>query len=279
MNAFSSPAFNEPSLFLPAFPWPASDGHKYDRGHVALLSGPRGQTGAIRLAARAALRIGAGLATVVSTADALAEHAAHLDAVMLHAVAGDGEIVTWLENDPRIAAVALGPGFGRERARALLPELIALGRAMTIDADALRALPTDVVFGADQPVILTPHAGEFASAFPGISLDDHAAAAGEAAQRVNAVVLLKGSRTVVAAPDGRRARNAPATPFLATAGSGDVLTGIASGLLAQGMPAFEAACCAVWIHAEAGASVGPGLISEDLPDALPRILRRLFEAP
>ncbi|WP_308916888.1 NAD(P)H-hydrate dehydratase, partial [Jannaschia sp. LMIT008] len=253
---------NGPALWRAAFPWPDAEGHKYDRGHAAMLSGPAGRGGAIRLAARAALRVGAGLVTVLAPADAVAEHAARLDAVMVREAADDGALARMAARDGRFDAVCLGPAFGRDRAASVLPALLTSDRALVLDADALHALPPPATLrGAAGPVVLTPHAGEFAAAFPDIDPADRVDAAMRAAERTGCILILKGSRTVVAAPDGRRAVNDPATPFLATAGSGDVLAGIATGLLAQGMPAFEAAAAAIWLHAECAAAVGPGLIA------------------
>lgn len=268
---------NAPTLWLSHLPWPRPEGHKYDRGHAALLSGPAGATGAIRLAARGALRIGAGLVTVHCLADAAAEHAAQLNAVMLKSAADETAQLSALAADARVSAICIGPGFGRERARRILPALLALDRPTVLDADALHALPRAFP-QREAPAVLTPHDGEFAAAFPDIALDDRAKAAQSAAASVASVVVLKGSRSVIAAPDGRVAENPPALPFLATAGSGDVLSGFVAGLLAQGMPAFEAACAAVALHAQCAERIGPGLISEDLPDALPAVLADLYAA-
>ena len=268
---------NDPRLWLSAFPWPSSQGHKYDRGHAAMLSGPAGATGAIRLAARGALRIGAGLVTVLSPPDAMAEHAARLDAIMLREVEDAEGLADVVRAEPRFSALCIGPGFGRGRAKKVLPALIALGRPMVIDADALHALPEDRrLGGGDLCRVLTPHEGEFAVVFPDIGLADRGEAAVRAAGRTGAIVVLKGSETVIAAPDGRSARNPPASPFLASAGTGDVLSGLVAGLLAQDMPAFESACAAVWLHAACANSIGPGLISEDLSETLPDQLAVLY---
>jgi hydroxyethylthiazole kinase-like uncharacterized protein yjeF len=277
---------NAPELWAGHFPMPRADGHKYTRGHAVVLSGGLSSTGAARLAARGALRAGAGLVTIASPRDALAVNAAASLTVMVRPVDGPEELADFLR-DPRRNAVVLGPGGGvGPEMRGLVLAALAGERAVVLDADALTSF-------ADQPqalitpmrarraaTLLTPHEGEFHRFFNSIveealsKLEKARAAAGQA----GAVVLLKGADTVVAAPDGRAAIADNAPPWLATAGSGDVLAGIAGACLAQGMPGFEAAAAAVWLHGEAGTEAGPGLIAEDLPEVLPRVYRRLFHA-
>ncbi|MEN3380704.1 MAG: ADP-dependent NAD(P)H-hydrate dehydratase / NAD(P)H-hydrate epimerase [Hyphomicrobiales bacterium] len=277
---------NGPELWGP-FPIPRLDGHKYARGHAVVVSGDISFTGAARLAARAALRAGAGLVTLASPRAALAVNAAASLAVMVRAVDGAAELTALLA-DKRLNAVALGPGLGvGEATRALVAAALEGDRAVVLDADALTSFQDDpaalfrAVAARDRPVVLTPHGGEFARLF---GKDQQAARlaskleqARAAAKAAGAMVLLKGPDTVIAAPDGRAAINENAPPWLATAGAGDVLAGIITGLLAQGMPALEAACAGVWLHGEAGSAAGPGLIAEDLSEALPVIYRRLFE--
>jgi hydroxyethylthiazole kinase-like uncharacterized protein yjeF len=278
---------NSPALWGLGFPVPQLDGHKYSRGHAVVVSGDVSFTGAARLAARAALRAGAGLVTLASPRAALAVNAATSLAVMVRAVDGAGELTALLA-DQRLNAVALGPGLGvGEGTRALVMAALDGARAVVLDADALTSFQDDpdVLFRAiaarERPVVLTPHGGEFTRLFGKQSqvtqsqskLDQARAAAGAS----GATVLLKGPDTVIAAPDGRAAINENAPPWLATAGAGDVLAGIITGLLAQRMPAFEAACAGAWLHGEAGNAAGPGLISEDLSEAFPAIYRRLFE--
>jgi len=272
---------NGPDLWKAAWPSPDPSGHKYMRGHAIVFGGPVAATGAARLAAGAALRAGAGLVTLASPPDALMVNACHLTAVMLKKVAGPDGIRSLL-TDPRLNAVLIGPGYGvGERARASVEAILDAGRATVLDADALTSYSTDpqALFmkleGRAAPVVVTPHEGEFARLFPDIA-GDRLARGRKAAARAGAVVILKGPDTVVAAPDGRAAINGNAPPFLATAGSGDVLAGIVLALLAQGVPAFEAACQAVWLHGEAGREAGPGLTAEDLAPALKSVLGRLW---
>lgn len=271
---------NGPDLWRHRFPRSGEGGHKYSRGHAVVLSGPRYRTGAARLAARAALRAGAGLVTMASDPLAAPENAAHLTAVMLD-VYGDGDAAgpgfAETIGDPRRNAILLGPaaGVGTETVDKVRAAL-STGKAVVLDADALTSFEADraALFSAIKgPCIMTPHEGEFARLFDcdGSKLERCRAASAEC----GAVVVLKGADTVIAAPDGRAAINDNAPAYLATAGSGDVLAGMCLGLLAQGMPAFEAACAAVWMHGEAASRFGPGLIAEDLPDLLPSVLAGL----
>jgi len=277
---------NRPELWRKGFPQPEASGHKYGRGHALVLSGDAAHTGAARLAARGALRAGAGLVTLASPTDALAVNASQLTAVMLRPCDGPEELAAIL-SDARINAVALGPALGIGAAtRALVGVALGCGRAVLLDADALTSFAGEAaqlaaaIATAARPIVLTPHEGEF-----GRLLDGTAALAGrsklerarQAAALLGAVVVLKGADTVIAAPDGRAAINENGTPYLATAGSGDVLSGITAGLLAQGMKGFDAAAAGVWLHAEAARRFGPGLIAEDIPEALPAVLRELVE--
>ncbi|MDX2157501.1 MAG: NAD(P)H-hydrate dehydratase [Hyphomicrobiaceae bacterium] len=270
-------AANGPALWRDALPRLRLDGHKYTRGHAVVVSGGIEMSGAARLCARGALRIGAGLVTVASPPDALLAHAAQLNATLLKGGTTPDEIRDLLA-DSRYNAIAIGPGLGRgEGALAQVMAALGSGAAVVLDADAITVAagsPADVfgaVAGAKRPVVLTPHEGEFKRLFPdaaGSKLDRARAAA----QLSGAVVILKGPDTVVAAADGRAVINENAPPTLATAGSGDVLAGFVTGLLAQGMPAFEAACAAVWLHGECANAFGPGLIAEDVPETLPCVL-------
>ena len=272
---------NAPALWQAQFRWPTHEGHKYARGHAVVVSGPAHATGAGRLGARAALRAGAGLVTVASPRDAVQVNAMHLTAIMLKPFEGPGGLAGVLQ-DTRKNAVLIGPGGGVGEAMCRLVEAVLRSPASAVlDADALTSFAGDlgrlraaIVQRPEGSVVLTPHDGEFDRLFGAVSGSrlDRARAG---AERSGAIVLLKGPDTVVAAPDGRAAINANASPWLATAGSGDVLGGIVTGLLAQGMPAFEAAAAGVWLHGDAGTDFGPGLIAEDLPERLPAALARL----
>jgi ADP-dependent NAD(P)H-hydrate dehydratase / NAD(P)H-hydrate epimerase len=335
-------------------------GHKYDHGHALVLAGGVGRGGAARLAARGALRVGAGVVTVACPPAALIENAARLDAVMLRAVR-DGDGLRAMLSDRRISALCLGPGLGTSPREAGMlaaalglapgplppplpqgegwrdtvgdvpavvgqkgsaaavaeaeteqggsPPLVEGGeggaagdgragstpRPTVLDADALTLLAADPrLFAAlHRDCVLTPHMGEFARLFPDLAdrlrrlpkagpACSRVDAAIDAAERAGCVVLLKGPDTVIAAPDGRAAINGAAydraVPWLATAGSGDVLSGFIAGLLARGVPSFDAACAGAWMHAEAALDFGPGLIAEDLPGVVPRVLRRVSRA-
>lgn len=264
---------NGPDLWLGAWPMPLVDGHKYSRGHAVVFSGPMPATGAARLSANAALRAGAGLVTLASPPDALMVNASHLTAVMLKKVADTDAIGEFL-GDARLNALLIGPGFGvGAHTREVVGRLLKAERALVLDADALTSFSEDPgslftqIGKTSAPVVLTPHEGEFSRLFPGLK-GDRVQRARQAASMSGATVILKGPDTVIAAPDSRAAINSNAPPWLATAGSGDVLAGIVTGLLAQRAPAFEAACQAVWLHGEAGGRAGPGLVAEDLGAAL-----------
>ena len=283
---------NGPVLWGGALRPPADAGHKYGRGHVLVLSGGLEGSGAARLSARAALRAGAGLVTVASPQEALAAHAGALDAIMVRRCDGPQGWADLLAADPRRNALVVGPAAGvGEPTRQRVTAALAAGRHAVLDADALASFAGQVADlaalvaarpgGAGQGVVLTPHDGEFRSLFRGLGEILEPASklerARAAARQTGAIVVLKGPDTVIAAPDGWAAINANGTPWLATAGSGDVLAGIVAGLLAQSIPAFDAAAAAVWLHAQAGTAVGPGLIADDLPDALRGVLRAHFE--
>jgi len=278
---------NAPALWLEHFPRPETDAYKYSRGHVGVFSGGLTATGAARLAAMGAARAGAGAVTMLSPQAALAANAAQLTSTILREVNTLADVRDFIR-ERKPAALVFGPGLGLESAAAgFAGELIGAAcgsvRHMVLDADALTLFarnPDGLFADARLPqapgLLLTPHEGEFRRLFPDLAADASLSKlerARSAAARANATIVFKGPDTVIAAPDGRAAINANGTPLLATAGSGDVLAGICGGLLAQGMPAFEAACAAVWLHAEAAARFGPGLIAEDLPLALLPVLR------
>lgn len=266
---------NGPELWGAMLPRAEAGGHKYGRGHALVLGGYP-MTGAARLAARAAARLGAGLVTVAVPERAVPIYAAALTSIMVSPLDRAAELERLL-GDARLNALLIGPGAGlsaETRARALT--LLATGRPAVLDADALTvfAQERNVLFAAIHGrVVMTPHEGEFRRLFDGPG--DKLQRARNAAMASGAVILLKGADTVIAAPDGRAAINANAPPSLATAGAGDVLSGMILGLLAQQMPCFEAACAACWIHGAAAADFGPGLMAEDLPEGIPAVLRRL----
>ncbi len=264
-------AENGPEEWRRWLPSTGQETHKYKRGHLVVFSGERGKTGAARMSAMSGLKAGAGLVTIASPADAMEENAMHLTAVMLHGIDGDAELVGWLK-DERLRSFVLGPGFGGgDKARAFVGALS--GRHLVLDADGITAFRDDpealfALFAEGETrLVLTPHEGEFSRLFPDIAADpdlgkiDKALAA---AARANAAIVYKGPDTVIASPDGRALINTNAPIWLATAGSGDVLAGIIGALMAQGLPAFEAAAAGVYMHGEAGNRAGKGLTAEDL---------------
>jgi ADP-dependent NAD(P)H-hydrate dehydratase / NAD(P)H-hydrate epimerase len=279
---------NIPQFWRGSFPVPRTDGHKYARGHAIVVSGDIAATGAARMSARGALRSGAGLVTLASPRDALAVNAAALTAVMVRSIDTVVEFAELL-TDKRFNTCVIGPGAGMgQRTRDFVLTALSAQRGLVLDADALTSFAEapDRLFEAikashDGQVVLTPHEGEFPRLFSDMSNKHPERSKLErvraAAERSGAVVLLKGPDTVVASPDGRATIAANAPPWLATAGAGDVLSGMIAGMLAQGGPAFEAACIGVWMHGEAAREAGPGLIAEDLPEVLPAVFRRLYD--
>jgi NAD(P)H-hydrate epimerase len=270
-----------PPLWGADFPWPQVPAHKYARGHCLVVSGPYHTTGAARLSARGALRIGAGLVSVAAQGEAVAINATHLTAIMVKPFEG-GRGLSRLLVDKRFNAVVIGPGLGvGGETRELVEVAITSGAKLVLDADALTSFSADpdALFNRLKPgqAVLTPHEGEFEKLFPGVMKESASKleAARAAAVKAGAVVLLKGNDTVIARPDGWAAINADAPPTLATAGSGDVLSGIIGGLLAQGLEPGKAAAAAAWLHGDAASRFGPGLIAEDIPEMLPESLTAL----
>lgn len=289
LEAISPRGFvNLPALWSGMLPHPHREQHKYSRGHVAVFSGGPSATGAARLSAMAAARAGAGAITLYTPGGAMLVNAVHLTSIMLRKVDTARDFVT-VANARRPDAIVLGPGFGLDRPlRDMAATALALEGpgALVLDADGLttfRKQPEalfEAIAGSALDIVLTPHEGEFSRLFPDLAADSMSKPerARQAARRAGAVVVLKGPDTVIAAPDGRAAININGTPWLATAGSGDVLAGLIAGLCAQKMPVWQAACAAVWLHAQAAASFGPGLIAEDLPGLVPPVLRDLYES-
>jgi len=265
-------AANHPDWWIDMFPWPDAAGHKYSRGH-ALVAGGASMTGAARLAARGAARAGAGLVTVAAPEPAFPIYAATLTGVIVQPVGAPDDFAALLADKRRNAAL-IGPGAGvGPETRDKTLKILAAGKRAVLDADVLTAFtdrPRELFAAIRGPCVLTPHEGEFSRLFDasGSKLDR----ARRAAKASGAVVVLKGADTVIAAPGGRAVINENAPPTLATAGSGDVLAGLILGLLAQSMPAFEAASAAVWLHSAAARLFGPGLVAEDLIEMLPAAL-------
>ncbi|MEG9861053.1 MAG: NAD(P)H-hydrate dehydratase [Parvularculales bacterium] len=270
--------YNEAKLWSKVMPHAAVGGHKYERGHVVVISGGPLSTGAARLAARGALRTGAGVVTVAGAPDAALVNASHLTSIMVEAF-DDTSVLERLLQDRRKNVIVIGPGNGAgEETRTRVACVLASQAAVVLDADGLTSWAEEaprlfaLIAEREGAVVLTPHEGEFARLFPDINHVSKTARACEAARRSGAVVILKGADSVIATPQGTCALNDNGPPFLATAGSGDVLAGMVGGLLAQAMPAFEAAAMAVWMHGAAADSFGgPGLIAEDLPDRIPSV--------
>jgi NAD(P)H-hydrate epimerase len=271
---------NGPAVWGDDYPWLDPAGHKYERGHTIVVSGPAYATGAARLAARAALRVGSGLVSVASPPDAVPINAAALTAIMVKPFAGSGGLAALLQ-DKRFNSVAIGPGCGTGAStRDMVAAVLASSASAVIDADALTSFkddPNALFLLLREPAVLTPHEGEFERVFPGLLARSatRVEAVRAAAAAAKCTVLLKGPDTAIASPDGRVAINTNAPPTLATAGSGDVLAGLIAGLMAQGMDSYNAAGAAVWLHGEAASLFGPGLIAEDLPELLPAALSEL----
>ncbi len=270
---------NAPELWLERFPWPTAETHKHSRGRMGVVSGELWMTGAARTASRAGLRIGAGVVRLFCREETFAVNAAQAEAVILKRYDGVQDLQA---AGHELDSMVIGPGAGLdEQTRLNVLALARTGAALVVDADAItvfKSRPEELFTLLDRDDVLTPHEGEFERLFPGALADgDRVAAVREAAAHAGGIIMLKGAETVIAAPDGRVVLNRSGSPWLATAGSGDVLAGFVGGLMAQGMDSFEAACAGAWIHAQAAESFGPGLIAGDLPELAPAVLRRLYE--
>ncbi len=272
---------NSPSLWLRNFPKLKPDVHKYKRGYVAVNGGDVASTGATRLAAMASLRIGAGLVSVLTNKEALPIYASTLTAVMTKLVESCADYSAFVKDD-KVTTLLLGPANGvSEETKKRILAALETKKPTVLDADALSSFEGNVQklsHALHGYAVLTPHEGEFAKLFGNAPYEEErVSAALYAAEQTGAVIVLKGRHTVIASPDGKQCvinKNAP--PYLATAGSGDVLAGMIAGLLAQSMPAFEASCAAVWMHGEAANQFGRGLIAEDLPHLLPSVMQSLL---
>ncbi|MER1967287.1 NAD(P)H-hydrate dehydratase [Castellaniella sp. GW247-6E4] len=267
---------NHPDLWIGSYPWATLESHKYRRGHALVIGGDT-MLGASRLASQAAARMGAGLVTLAVPPSAWPIQAGALTSVMVARLPEDGALGEALA-DERRNAVLVGPGLGvSARTRAQTLAVLSARRPCVLDADAISsfaAAPDLLVEALYGECVLTPHEGEFARLFPGLE-GDKLSRARAAAHASGAVLVLKGADTVIARPNGFAVLNDNAPPELATGGTGDVLAGCIAGLLAQGMAPFEAACAAVYLHGQAAAGFGPGLIAQDLPDELPGVLAAL----
>ncbi len=270
---------NSPDLWIDRLPTVDENTNKYTRGHAVIFGGYP-MTGAARLAARACARTGAGLTTIFVEHRALDVYAKHLESIMVRAVTDHSNLESALD-DPRITSILAGPGLGvSSRTKGIVRACLATGHPVVLDADALTSFaddPNELFALLHQKCVITPHEGEFSRIFSLTGSREERAI--EASHRCGAIVLLKGSQTVVAAPMGELVVNPPASAHLATAGSGDVLAGIVTGLLAQGMPPFDAACAGVWVHSEVGRHLGIGMIADDMPEDIPRVRRLLVNEP
>jgi NAD(P)H-hydrate epimerase len=272
------PIKNHPKLWLSHLPKLLPDGNKYTRGH-ALIYGGYPITGAARMAARACARVGTGLTTIAVPEIAFPIYAASLNSIMVTPLAKSDDFNRLLE-DKRLSAFLIGPGAGTDEfIRDYALAMLATGKPVVLDADAITMFqdePLALGCAITGPCIITPHEGEFARLFD--NSGDRLTRACTAAKHSGAIIVLKGNQTIIASPDGRAIINTNAPPTLATAGSGDVLSGMILGLLAQGMEPFFAAAAAVWLHGAAATKFGPCLIAEDLPDLLPDVFRRLHDS-
>lgn len=274
---------NQPALWYKHLRFAKPEDHKYLRGHAVVVGGPIGSTGAARMAAYAALRTGAGLATILCDATSLPVYAAAMMAVMTRVVENKKTLQECICSK-KVHAVLIGPGAGvNKQTKQCTLAILESGKPCVLDADALTVFAEkpltlfQAISSNGAEVVLTPHRGEFDRLFSGAPLksQDDASLACAAAKQSGAVVVLKGSKTTIAAPDGRCVVNEHATPDLATAGAGDVLAGMITSLLAQGLTAFDAATAAVWMHGDAGIRLGAGLIAEDLIGEIPAVLKQL----
>jgi hydroxyethylthiazole kinase-like uncharacterized protein yjeF len=284
---------NAPDLWAMLLKCPDEADHKYSRGQVAVLGGME-MTGAACLAAHAASRIGAGLTMIINPTSDFPLKSGVLNPVsvyrsfMPHLIVKEGmgflDYLKRAELRGRCAAV-LGPGLGLDHQDIicrLVQSVLRDGGPVVLDADALNAYegqPSALLDELHANAVLTPHEGELKRLFPDLAdrLDtDRKTVAEEIAGHIKGVLVLKGAKTIVAAKGHKTVVNSEASPYLATAGSGDVLSGMIAGLLAQGVPAFDAACAAVWIHGRAGQNFGLGLIATDLPDLIPDVLQEVL---
>lgn len=252
---------NSPNLWKSRLPQPKPDGHKYDRGHCVIIGGNK-LTGAARLTSEAAARAGVGLTTIIAPSEAAGIYRAASPAHIM--IEDETDPVAQL-SDKRRNVLVLGPGFGADTDKALKWLKSRSDQRLVLDADGLR---TEALTFLREGDVLTPHAGEYERLFGDLMPQ-------QAAKKFKTVIVLKGEKTIITDGD-RSVVNDHASPYLASAGTGDVLAGIIAGLMAQGMESFDAACAAVWMHGEAGRRIGPGLVASDIPSALPAIMAGLL---
>ncbi len=267
---------NHSQLWLSDFPKPTPDGNKYDRGHLVILGGTE-MTGAARLASEAAMQVGCGLCTIVSAKETKNIYLSGPPHIMFEAYTSLSDFSSHLA-DARRNACIIGPGAGKDHAdelRYCTEHVLRLKKPTVIDADALNVFQdrySDLSYVLHESCVLTPHEGEFARLFPFLD-GTREERVQKAVQLTGAIILLKGSATIICSPDGDMIINDHATPWLATAGAGDVLAGIIGGLLAEGMPVLKACAAATWIHGEAALEFGPGLTAPDIIHGIPKVLR------
>jgi hydroxyethylthiazole kinase-like uncharacterized protein yjeF len=271
---------NGPSLWRNILPFPGRESHKYTRGHAIVLGGDR-LTGAARLASEAAMRIGAGMCTIVADFEVAKVYQSTAPHILFEPLESLYHFSSHLD-DERRRAVLIGPGAGRQDSKALrqaVLDVLATRKSAVLDADALNVFEghsRELFELLHENVVLTPHEGEFLRVFGDMLPGTRAEHAADAAKKANAVIILKGAETIIAHPDGRVVTNRHASPWLASAGTGDVLAGLVVGLTVQGMPAFDAACAATWMHGDAAIRIGPGLVATDLIAHIPTVLRDLI---
>ena len=274
---------NNPNLWISSFPKPISTDHKYTRGMVLINCGPKSKTGAARLSARSAMRVGAGAVKIVCNSDVVDILEPQISVELIQVIYNKQDFQNLLK-DKKISSVLMGPGNGinnETKARTLMA--LAFVDHVVIDADAITAFaddPNELFIDCYPHTILTPHEGEFKKIFGTdiANIDDRVLRAKEAAIRSNTTVVLKGANTIIASPNGDLVINKSKAAYLATAGSGDVLAGIIASLVGKNkMSAFDAACAGVWLHSTIGAYLGPGMIAEDIIDMIPITIKKLIK--
>lgn len=274
MGAMTEILENEPSDWAEDLPRPHHDDHKYTRGHVYIFGGDE-MTGAARMASESSMRIGAGICTLIAGEKALPIYKAAAPHIICKEYKDNivGEIV----DSQHKQAFLIGSGYGQEnpeQLKKIVMRLLVSGKPLVLDADALTVFadePYTLMEKLHENVVLTPHEGEFSRLF-GIKDEGRIEKASEAARECKAVIILKGAETLIAQRK-RLIRNTHASPYLATAGAGDVLAGMIAGLMAQGMNPLKASCAAVWMHGAAALQSGPGMIAPDIIEKIPSILR------